>query len=659
MVRGGVLKVACAAVVFFLSVIALPAQSFTTLYSFDLPAAGQPSTGVVQGTDGNFYGTTEIGGSGPGCKATSGCGVFFQMTPAGVTTTLYNFCSQTNCPDGEAPNALLRASDGNFYGTTALGGTSTTCTGGCGTVFKITSTGTLTTLYSFCSLTGCKDGAAPFSGLVQGTDGNFYGTTGYGGANNSCTDVGGYTGCGAIFKITPTGTFTALHSFCSQTNSAGFCTDGREPQAAMVQGKNGNFYGTTTFGGNADLGSAFEITSVGALTTLYNFCSQTNGQGQCADGLEPVTGLIQATDGNLYGTTLGGGIYPQTRVPQPTNCDATGCGTVFRITAAGALTTVYKFCSLLNASGTCSDGFDPTVGLTQGTDGNLYGTTFYGGCKNNSCGTLFQLATTGTLTTLHIFCSATNTAGQCEDGQFASGVMQASDGNFYGTTQQGGADNFGSVFRWSTSVSEDPTFTPSSLSFSNTALGSTSAAKSVTVTNSTGQFATLDITSISITGPFAISANTCGATLASGKTCRVSVTFTPTVLGANSGGLSIADNAPSSPQTVPLTGTGIAQATLTPATATFATQAVGTTSTPKAFTLTNNQTTALTGISIATTGDFAMSSTTCTSSLAAKGKCTIDVTFTPTQTGKRTGQLNVSDSASNSPQTAALTGTGK
>jgi hypothetical protein len=144
-----------------------------------------------------------------------------------------------------------------------------------------------------------------------------------------------------------------------------------------------------------------------------------------------------------------------------------------------------------------------------------------------------------------------------------------------------------------------------------------------------------------------------------GAKCKVSVTFTPTVLGKLTGTLTFTDNAPTSPQTVALSGTGVLPATLTPASATYPARLVGTTSPPKTFTLTNKQTVALTGIAISTTGDFAVSATTCTASLAAKGKCTISVTFTPTAIGTRTGQLSVSDSANNSPQTSNLKGTGK
>ena len=200
------------------------------------------------------------------------------------------------------------------------------------------------------------------------------------------------------------------------------------------------------------------------------------------------------------------------------------------------------------------------------------------------------------------------------------------------------------------------TLSPTALSFGNVVINTTSTAKTVTLTNSGS--GVLSISSIAASGSFAISSKTCGATLVAGAKCTVKVTFTPTVLGALTGTLTFTDNAPDSPQTVPLSGTGVLPTTLMPATATYAAQAVGTTSAAKTFTLTNYQTVALTSIAISTTGDFAMSATTCTTSLAAKGKCTISVTFTPSATGTRTGTLSVSDSANNSPQTVTLSGAG-
>jgi len=202
------------------------------------------------------------------------------------------------------------------------------------------------------------------------------------------------------------------------------------------------------------------------------------------------------------------------------------------------------------------------------------------------------------------------------------------------------------------------TFNKTTLKFAATVVGTTTAPKTLKLTN-TGT-ATLNISSIVLSGSdFAIYSNTCGASLAVGKSCKVQVTFKPLAAGTRTGSLTFTDNAADSPQVISLTGKGVLPATLTPASATYPARAVGTTSPPKTFTLTNYQTVTLTNIVISTTGDFAVSTTTCGTSLAAKGKCTIGVTFTPTQTGTRTGTLSVSDSASNSPQTSNLTGTGK
>lgn len=341
---------------------------------------------LVQGLDGNLYGTTLYGAHG------TGYGTVFKISPTGALTSLYTFCSKPGCIDGYQPFAgLVLATNGNFYGTTSTGGAH-----GSGTVFKITRAGTLSTLYSFCSQTGCADGVQPLAGLVQGTDGNFYGTTHGGGANGS----------GTVFKITPTGTtLTTLYSFCPKTG----CADGFYPWAGLVQGTDGNFYGTTVGGGShGNYGTVFKINpGTHMLTTLYSFCSQTG----CTDGTSPYAGLVQGTDGNFYGTTLGGG----------TNHN----GTVFKITSTGTLTTLHRFVH--------TDGFAPSAGLVQATDGNFYGTTSAGGA--NGLGTVFKITPGGmnTLTTLHSFGGA--------DGNGPYGLVQDTNGNFYGTTQYGGANN--------------------------------------------------------------------------------------------------------------------------------------------------------------------------------------------------------------------------
>jgi len=401
--------------------IAMPAQSiaFSTLASFDgTDGAGPFLMSLVRGTDGNFYGTTAAGGANNSC--TGGCGVVFKITPAGALTTPYSFCSRQNCIDGSGPYAgLVQGSDGNFYGTTYNGGTiyngvNPNCPGGCGTVFKITPAGTLTTLYSFCSQLNCADGEHPESALVQGSDGNFYGTTSVGGANGDW---------GTVFKITSSGMLSTLYSFCSQPH----CTDGAQPLAGLLQASDGNFYGTTLGGGvpgqGGQGGTVFKITSSGTLTTLYSFCAQNN----CTDGETPSAGLVQASDGNFYGTTEGGGANGPSR------------GTVFKVTPAGTLTTLYSFCSQPN----CADGETPYAPLVQAADGNFYGTTYSGGAYNCGligCGTVFKITPAGVLTTLHDFDST-------DGGQPAGGLMQAANGFFYGTTGGGGAYGDGTVIR--------------------------------------------------------------------------------------------------------------------------------------------------------------------------------------------------------------------
>ena len=360
--------------------IASPAQTLTTLVSFNGTNGRGPVAPLVQATDGNFYGTTGGGGA-------YSSGTVFKITPAGTLTTVYSFGGT----DGGGPLAgLVQASDGNFYGTTQNGGAD-----GLGTVFKLTPNGTLTTLHSF---TG-PDGYYPSGGLVQATDGNFYGTTPYGGDE------------GTVFKLTPNGTLTTLHNFTG--------TDGERPSTDLIQATDGNLYGTTPDGGaNQYWGTVFKITPSGTLTTLHSF-SSTDGN--------PEAGLVQATDGNFYGTTEQGGTG---------NCAGGGCGTVFKITPSGTLTTLYTF------GGYPTDGALPS-GLVQATDGNFYGTTAYGGASDY--GTVFRMTTAGTLTTLYNFCSQPN----CTDGSRPyAALVQATDGNFYGTTQNGGADGLGTVFKF-------------------------------------------------------------------------------------------------------------------------------------------------------------------------------------------------------------------
>jgi len=321
-----------------------PGDTFTTLHG----GGGEYQGELVQGTDGNFYGTVLQGG-------TFNHGTVFKITPSGTITTLHNF----DLPDGMGPDGgLVQASDGNFYGTTEQGGTNSL-----GTLFKITPDGTFTTLYNFCPKRGCTDGQGPTGHLVQGTDGNLYGTTGAGGSG------GGY---GTIFKITTTGTLTTLHSFD--------LSDGAGRNRGLIQATDGNFYGTTYYGGTNNsncnynyqsCGTVFRMTPTGTLTVLYRF--------DYTDGANPAAPLIQAMDGNFYGTTSGGG-----------NCTnfGGGCGTIFKITSVGTFITLHNFEK--------TDGARPNA-LVQDTNGIFYGTTVDGGkivyhyC-GGTCGTIFSLS---------------------------------------------------------------------------------------------------------------------------------------------------------------------------------------------------------------------------------------------------------------------------
>jgi uncharacterized repeat protein (TIGR03803 family) len=355
-----------------------PTGTLTTLYSFDGTHGSNPYAGLVLGTDGYFYGTTESGG-------VYNEGTVFKIAAEGTLTTLHSF----DLIGGANPySGLVQAANGNFYGTTESGGIYNE-----GTVFEITPTGTVTILHSFCRRAGCADGANPYAGLLEGTDGNFYGTTLAGGSYN----------LGTVFKITPAGTLTTLHTFDG--------TDGYEPYSGLMQA-NGNFYGTTFHGGSQGQGNFFKITAEGTLTTLHSFDG--------TDGIGP-NGLVQATNGNFYGTTfIGGGGVPDG-------------GTIFEITPAGTLTTLYRFC--LRAG--CDDGTEPFAGVVQATNGNFYGTTSNGGgqgtedCGDLGCGTVYKLSAG-----LGAFVETLPTGGK--DGVtvtiLGANLTRASEVNFNGTS---------------------------------------------------------------------------------------------------------------------------------------------------------------------------------------------------------------------------------
>ena len=360
-------------------------QTFSVLYNLGSrstdPAYPSWSGIVAQGRNGNLYSTTFGGGAHT-------YGAIFEASTAGKLRDLYSFCAQTNCTDGQyGASGLTLGFDGNFYGTTESGGASGNGTifkitpngtytllysfpgnnaggpiappilgpdgalygtvlglnGGCGTAYRITTTGTFTLLHQFGVQPG--DECLPWGPLVLGTDGNFYGTT-----NGGATETQSFNG--TFYRLTPNGKFTTLYSFDG--------THGQWPMGALVQGSDGNFYGTAEFGGASGWGVVFKVTPTGAYTDLHDLNGTT-------DGGAPQAGLVLASDGNLYGTA----------------------GTFFQITPGGTYTVLHTFDGI--------DGNSPETPPMQHTNGIVYGETVYGGsgklCKNNGrldCGVIFS-----------------------------------------------------------------------------------------------------------------------------------------------------------------------------------------------------------------------------------------------------------------------------
>jgi len=348
-------------------------------------------------------------------------GVIFRITRTGLLTRLYSFCSEYACFDGENPNAgLTLGDDGNLYGTTTAAGDAH------GTVYRMTPQGELTDVYKFCSQGYCPVGDDPSAPLILGSDRNFYGTTVYGGDINNCFEMG----CGTVFRMSPKGNRKTVHEF---EPGEGFAALG-----GVIEGIDGSLYGTTVGGGNTPCpdnggcGTVFKISPSGDYATTYNFCAEES----CPDGANPMAGLLQTSDGTLYGTTEGGGL----------NYCLHGCGTIFSITTDGTLATLHSF-----------DGFDgelPMAPLIQASDGNFYSTTFAGGAFGS--GSIFRFhPADGTVETVYDFCGLGKTrmgpqnrpGTECDDGDGPrTGLVQATNGVLYGTTTGGGTNGLGIVF---------------------------------------------------------------------------------------------------------------------------------------------------------------------------------------------------------------------
>ena len=407
-VAGASLALVIALLPAVVATISAQAQTFTLLYSFTGGADGaNPSARVVRDSKGNLYGTTVNGGN-PGCFVGAGCGTVFKLDATGKETVLYSFTGGADGAnptgglarvhgdlfgatplggatghgtvfkldtagkeagketvlhsftgaggDGSSPDTggLVRDKQGNLYGTTVNGGGNSYCSLGCGTLYKIDTSGNEIVLYSFTGTGG--DGSSPGSRLVRDKQGNLYGTTLWGGAHSS----------GTVFMVDTTGHETVLYSF---TGAGG---DGNNPVAGVVRDVKGNLYGTTAFGGAYGNGTVYKLDTTGKETVLYSF---TGG----ADGAVPRGELVLA-HGDLYGTANRGGDL---------GCSGGGCGTVFKLDRTGKQTVLHTF--------TLTDGGYPAAGLLRDQQGNLYGTAFGGGnpaCQTGfgGCGTVFKLA---------------------------------------------------------------------------------------------------------------------------------------------------------------------------------------------------------------------------------------------------------------------------
>ena len=393
-------------------------DTFQVLHSFTYTDGGYPYGALVQGSDGSFYGTTYYGG-------TTGVGTVYKIDESGTLTTLHAF--DYSADGGNPQSGLIQGADGSLYGTNPYGGPF-----GAGTLFKVDpTTGSLTVLHAFVAAT---DGGYPVGGVTQGRDGNLYGTT----------NSGGPLGYGTVFKVDAAGVLTVLHAF-------DYTNDGAYPYASVIQGRDGNFYGTTSYAGPNNAGTLFRVDPSGVFTTLHVFSS--------ADGVSPIAALLQGSDGSFYGTTNYGG-------PK-------GAGTVFKVDASGELTVLHSF-----DNGT--EGGYLYAGLIEDGQRNLFGMTSSGTQIRN--GTIFRLDPAGTLSTLHVFSATDGT-------QSRGALVRGFDGSLYGTAVTGGAGAYGTVYRLTITPSSLAVSPASSIYGGTTTLSATLTSAGAPVTGRTVTFA--------------------------------------------------------------------------------------------------------------------------------------------------------------------------
>jgi uncharacterized repeat protein (TIGR03803 family) len=388
--RGNVLslvELTMIAVTMLVAAVAANAQTFTELHTYPIGSGAwsgiRAPQGMAQGRDGDLYSTIANNGTG-----TAVDGTVYKITTTGALSEVYSFCALTACDDGDDPEGgVTLGLDGNLYGTTKVGGKD-----GAGTIFKVTPTGTLTTLHSF---TNSTDDSVPIYRVVLGQDGNFYGVS-------EAEYNGQY---GAFFRISPSGVFKALGDFDY--------TNGSLPNLP-TQGTDLNFYGTAQQGGDngTNCGVVYKVTTGGKITVLHNFA------GYPTDGCRPISVLVQGTDGDFYGTTYSGG---------DSSADGNGNGTIFKISPSGVYTLLHSFTYGVSGSTNLYDAQLPEAGLTLGTEGNFYGVGAYGGMTNY--GAIFKITPAGTESVLYSFCYKT-----CTSFSPATPLVLHTNGDFYGNS---------------------------------------------------------------------------------------------------------------------------------------------------------------------------------------------------------------------------------
>src|SRR6202453_4976710 len=368
-----VLKAKLLASIFLVAIaIAAPAQTVSTIYQFSSGSNPNLPAGVMaQGQDGNFYGITLSGG-------TANQGVIYKISSEGAITSLYSMAQS----DGTTCSGLNLGTDGNFYGTCHNGGAN-----GYGTLFKVTSAGVLTVLHNFAAQGSTSDGCEPLAPPIQASNGDFYGTTSFCGAN----------GEGTVYKLTLAGVYSLLYSFQGPPN------DTLLP-LGLIEGTDGDLWGLGN-GWIISNGGVFKIMLAGKESLVYTFTGEPDGAGQ-------YTNLIQGSDGDFYGTTEEGGSAQE--------------GTIFEVTAGGKEMVLYSFPNQ-------TDGAYPSLPLTQGPDGLLYGAATDcagGGCSQAG---LFDITTKGAYKNLYLYPLVCSNCGQPE-----APLLLSTDGTFYSTTEQGG-----------------------------------------------------------------------------------------------------------------------------------------------------------------------------------------------------------------------------